>query len=108
MPQRLVAEYADNAAFIEAVETEVAHGGLLVRGARPGPDRDCIVELRVAGEVVLEVAGHIGSVARFGATVVFDEPPQAVLALAAQLKAAPADEAPVEEAPSEETPEEEA
>lgn len=95
MAQRLVADYPDSAAFIDAVETEVVHGGLLVR-AQPSPtDRDCVVELRIAGAVVAEVPGHIGSVARFGATIIFDEVPAELVALAEQLKN-PAPESAVE------------
>jgi hypothetical protein len=89
MAQRLVSEYADSTAFFEAVDNELAHGGLLVRGAQPTTDRECVVELRIAGELIAEVSGHIGSVARFGATVVFDEVPADIVALAESMKVLP-------------------
>lgn len=87
---RLVVDYPSAAAFLDAVEQEVANGGLLIRGARTvANERDCVVEVRIAGETVAEAPALVGTVARFGVTVSFEEPPAAILALAEQLRVPP-------------------
>lgn len=87
MTQRLVVTYATPEAFLDAMEQEVANGGLLVRGVRPeGDDPACVVEVQVAQEPPVEVPAQIGTVARFGVTVSFEEVPAALTALAERLR----------------------
>ena len=85
---RFIADYATREAFLEAVDAEVANGGVLLRGVPPaGVDPECVVEFRVAGQQIAEASGRVGATGRFGVTVTFDEPPPNVLAVAAEWRA---------------------
>ena len=96
MSVRLVADYPTAAAFIDAVDNEVANGGLLIRGAHPLSDNTaCVVEIRLAGALQAEVPAEIATVARFGVTVSFEEVPFELVALADQLRAPAVPEEPV-------------
>jgi hypothetical protein len=95
MPQRLLAEYATKEAFLAAFDAEISNGGLLIRGAQPSEEPDCLVEVRVEGNPPVEAAGQIGASGRFGVTVTFEGVPKALADLAERLRGG-ATEAPAE------------
>jgi hypothetical protein len=95
MPQRFVAEYASGDAFLKAMDGEVVHGGLVIRGAQPdGIDPECVVEVRAEGTSV-EVPAHVGATGRFGVTVTFDGVPPELAQLADRIRLGEAVVAPV-------------
>jgi hypothetical protein len=99
MTQRFAVDYPTPERFIDAVEQEVVHGGLLVRAVQATPgDPECVVEVRLQGELIAEVKGHIGAVARSSVAVSFDPIPEELIAYATRLQH-PADEAEEEPAP---------
>lgn len=83
--------------FISAVESEVAHGGLLVNGAAPGVSAgaDCLVSVSVGPHPAVEVPARVAAVARFGVSVVFDERPLTLERLALRLRAGGAQATPL-------------
>jgi hypothetical protein len=91
---RLLSSYASVPAFLDAYETEVRAGGLLLRGASlPAgtPLGDCEVEVKVAGEALLVPARFAASIPGLGVAVVFpDVAPLAALAARLREPAAPA------------------
>ena len=86
---RLAAEFVSVEEFLAAHEQEIAHGGLLVRGATlPSgtPLGDCTVSVEIAGGKPVEVAARLAAVSEQGVMVLL--PDHAVLdALAARLRA---------------------
>lgn len=83
--------------FISAVESEVAHGGLLVSGAAPGVSAGagCLVSVSVGAHRSVEVPARVAAVARFGVSVVFDERPLPLEQLALRLRAGGAQATPL-------------
>ncbi len=94
MPLRFVADFPSADSFLKAVDEELSHGGMLVRGAqRTGSETACIVEVRVAGRAVAELPGQVAAVATVGIAVVFDGEPTRLIAFAQKLRAAAEPEA---------------
>ena len=100
-PQLLRATFASPAEFLIAFEGEIAHGGLLVRGAEIGAApalSECQLAVEVAGSPPIEVPGRIAAVVPgVGVAVIFPGMPAALASLAEGLRA-PAETMP-EQAP---------
>lgn len=102
-PPKLVAELGSVDSFLHAFDTEVASGGLLVRGATLAPGAalgPCTVEVRVEGQPPIEVPAQLAAaVPGVGVAVMFPGPPAALADLAAQLRGgSPEDEADTKQA----------
>lgn len=84
--------FADAAAFLAAFRDEVARGGLWLPGVQVPPPASalssCLVRLVVPGQPPIEVEARLGAVSPpHGAGVVFDSPPEVLVALAERLAA---------------------
>src|SRR4051812_15352351 len=98
MSVRFVADYPTPEAFLDVVDAEIAHGGMLVRGAKKtGSETACTVEVRVAGQLVAELAADVAAVAQVGVAVMFTAAPTEILPFAQRLRSGAA-EKPVEPA----------
>ena len=88
---RLIASFAAAEEFLAAFDQQIAHGGLLVRGATlpaAAALSPCTVEVRIAGGEGAEAQAQLASAAPgLGVTVLFPERPAALHALAARLRA---------------------
>lgn len=75
--------------FLSSYETEVANGGLLVRGQAAGlsTGASCLVRVEVETQPAVEVPARVAAVARFGVSVIFDARPTPVEHLALRLRA---------------------
>lgn len=87
---QLVAEFATPADFLAVHEQEIAHGGLLVRGAAlpPGtPLTGCTLQIRIAGKDAAQSPARLAAATPgVGVMVLFPEKPAALDALAARLR----------------------
>lgn len=100
-PPLLHAAFASPSDFLTAFDGEIAHSGLLVRGAELGAAQamsECRLAVEVAGSPPVEVPGRIAAVVPgVGVAVIFDRTPAPLAALAETLRAPAepaADEAP--------------
>jgi hypothetical protein len=90
-PPLLRAVFASPEEFLAVFDGELAHGGLLVRGAGIGPAQalsECRVSVEVAGSPPVEVSGRIAAVVPgVGVAVIFEGIPAALAELAEALRA---------------------
>src|SRR4051812_21017128 len=95
MPSRFVVDFASKEDFFFVLDSEIANGGMLVRGAQPVPgDKAGIVDFQVAGSIVASVQGVITGAMRSGVAVGFDGVPSALTEAAARLRGGPEKPAP--------------
>jgi hypothetical protein len=84
------APFASPADFLTAFDGELAHGGLLVRGAEIGAAQamsECRLSVEVAGSPAVEVAGRIAAVVPgVGVAVILEGIPAPLTALAERLR----------------------
>jgi hypothetical protein len=87
MAPRFVAVYPTPSTFLDAIDVEMANGGVLVRGARPEPgSRECEVEVRLGERVLGCIHGRVSLVGRLGVTVEFAQLPQEIAHAAQRLR----------------------
>jgi hypothetical protein len=90
-PPLLRAAFASPGEFLAAFDDELAHGGVLVRGAEVGAAQalsECRVSFEVAGTPPVEVPGRIAAVAPgVGVAVIFQGVPAALADLSRALRA---------------------
>jgi len=92
-PPLLRATFSSPAEFLAAFDGEIAHGGMLARGAEVGAAQalsECQISVQVAGSPPVEVPGRIAAaVPGVGVAVMFQGVPPALAELAEALRAPP-------------------
>lgn len=87
----LRAVFSSGADFLSAYESEIAKGGLLVRGASANSAEAmsaCTLEVQIASDPPVGVPAKVAAVVPgHGVAVLFDKPPQELAALAQKLRA---------------------